>query len=57
MATTDYETTFRLKKLNNSVTLRVKVIETPEYKLRYWLFKKLTWLACSILGCAVVVEE
>ena len=57
MASNEMDFEYPFKKLSNDVTMNIKIIETPEWKFRLWLFKYLLHLACWILGCGIVIED
>lgn len=48
---------WKIRKMPKEVTLAVTVVETPEYKFRFWLGKCLIWLAVQVWGCSVEFKE
>lgn len=49
--------TYRVRKLSHRVTLSVRIVETPELRLRVWIAKRLIWLAARVLGCRNKIER
>jgi len=53
----DQETVHKLKKLDNRFTLRVRLIETGEFRLRKYIALLLIRLATVVLGCGLEVDD
>jgi hypothetical protein len=47
----------KMRKIPNSVTLKVKVSATKEMRVRMWFATKLIVLAATVLGCNIEFEE
>ena len=50
-------TKINMERIMRDVTLEVKIIETPRFKIRKWLAIKLLWLGSRVLGCNFKVIE
>jgi len=47
----------KARKMPSNLTVKVTIIETPEYKLRMWLGKLLIYAAVWVWGCRVQFVE
>lgn len=55
MASTEY--THRIRKAPDGTVITVRIVETPEFKVRKWVATKLIILAAWVLGCGIEVKE
>ena len=55
MASTQAEV--KLRKFPSSLTLTVTVVETPEFRVRFWLGRQLIRLAVWVWGCNVEFKQ
>jgi len=49
--------TYKVRKLSHMATLSVRIVETPELRMRVWIAKRLIWLAACVLGCDHQIES
>ena len=54
MASTEY--TYKMRKALPQTVLTVRIVETPEFKVRKWVATRLIMLAAWVLGCGIKVK-
>lgn len=54
MASTEH--IHKMRKAPEGLVLTVRIVETPEFKIRKWVAVRLIALAALVLGCGLEVE-